>query len=120
MDYLHLFLAFAGGTLIGMLIGIVWSQVAELRAVLGPSLQRITRWRTLIVTGIAGLSQLASALIVQIDADTLNEFASAPWAKFLDQRTADLITTICLFLIPILHMTTVIKAAKATPVDKDA
>jgi hypothetical protein len=120
MDYLHLLIAFGGGTLIGMLIGFVWSQVTELRQVLGPGIQKITRWRTLIVTGVAGLSQLASAIIVQIDADTLNEFASAPWAKFLNQRTADLITTICLFLIPILHMTAVIKAAKATPVDKDA
>jgi len=70
--------------------------------------EKVKGWRTLILSAISGGTQL----LTLIDAETLQ---ALPWGQVFDTHTANVISLVCAFLIPITHVVGKLEAAKTTP-----
>jgi hypothetical protein len=68
-------------------------------------------WKTHILALIAGMAQLVN----YIDETAVTSLGTVPWGNVFDTHVANLITTVCLFLIPVTHMYGLAKAARTEP-----
>lgn len=77
--------------------------------------ERIRNWETIVLTCLAAVFHELATYLSYIDESTVDQIQQIPWAKWINPETASIIAGICLVLVPVTHVTALVRAARTQP-----
>lgn len=77
--------------------------------------ERIRNWETIVLTCLAAVFHELATYLSYLDENTVQQIQQIPWAKWINAETASIVAGVCLVLIPITHVTALVRAARTPP-----